>query len=81
MNKDNEDLIIEGTKINRVLIGTLISNYLKDNGFTITKLANAAGVSREQIGWLITGKRDPRINTLLRVLYAMKHTLLFEKEE
>jgi len=81
MSGDNKSLIEEGVKINRIILGTYIRNYLKDNKFTVTKLAEASGVSREQIGWLITGKRDPRLSTLLRVLVVMGHNIALEKEE
>jgi transcriptional regulator with XRE-family HTH domain len=67
--------------MNRALLGGLIKNYLMENKLTVTTLAEASGVSREQIGWLMTGRRDPRLNTLLKVLVAMKFTLLAEVEE
>lgn len=79
--KEVDPILKQGVGINRALLGTLINNYLKENEVTITKLANASGVSREQIGWLITGRRDPRLETLLRVLVAMKYTLTIEAEE
>jgi DNA-binding phage protein len=79
--KEIDPILKQGVAMNRALLGSLIKNYLKDNDLTITALALASGVSREQIGWLITGNRDPRLNTLLRVLVAMKNTLLIEVEE
>lgn len=75
------DDIETDVQINRILIGNLIQDYLKENKITVTTIAEAAGVSREQVGWLITGKRDPRLSTLLKVLAAMKFSLLIEKEE
>jgi transcriptional regulator with XRE-family HTH domain len=79
--KDVDPILKQGVGMNRALIGGLIKKYLKDNQITITTLADAAGVSREQVGWLMTGNRDPRLNTLLKVLVAMKFTLLIEVEE
>jgi hypothetical protein len=77
---DNSDMLNQGIRLNRTLLGNLIQNYIKENNTTITALAEASGVSREQIGWLITGRRDPRMNTLLRVLVAMRYILTAEVE-
>jgi DNA-binding phage protein len=79
--KEIDPILKQGVAMNRALLGNLIKSYIKDNDLTITALAVASGVSREQIGWLITGNRDPRLNTLLRVLVAMKNTLLIEVED
>ena len=68
-------------QMSRLAIGHVISEYLRENNVTITTLAEAAGISREQVGWLMTGKRDPRISTILKVMAAMGYGLMFEREK
>lgn len=55
----------------RVQVGGYLQIILDKRGWSRTKLANEAGITREQVQWILEGKRSYTIDTFMKVIKAL----------
>lgn len=51
----------------RKFAGLYIKHAMKELNLNITKVAELSGCSREQVGWVLYGKRQPTFSTVLKI--------------
>jgi transcriptional regulator with XRE-family HTH domain len=61
----------------RKQVGILIQQVIKEKGLTRTKVAELAGITREQLAWVCRGEKDYTITTFIKILIVLELSELF----
>lgn len=61
-------------KYNNIEIGKLLTRLREEKGYSTYRLAIESGVSSGVIGRVEKGEREPKINTILRILNGLEIT-------
>jgi transcriptional regulator with XRE-family HTH domain len=74
----NRKIMKQKIENTRKQAGILIQQAIKEKGLTRTKVAELAGITREQLAWICRGEKDYTITTLIRVLVVLEKTDIFD---